>query len=127
LDDERLRYGTAHRDVSGISYAVHDLDAEPPTVRALHEQLLDRIAPGDALRFTHDAADADAMVRRDGAVAAYFLPPTTPARIRAVVERGERLPRKSTFFWPKPRTGMILMPLTERVATRSRPRPAPTS
>jgi uncharacterized protein (DUF1015 family) len=112
LDDERLRYGTARRDASAIRYAVHDLDAEPPTVRALHEQLLDRIAPGDALRFTHDPDDADAMVRRDGAVAAYFLPPTTPDRIRTVVERGERLPRKSTFFWPKPRTGMILMPLT---------------
>ena len=43
-------------------------------------------------------------------VAAYFLPPTTPERIRAVVERGERLPQKSTYFWPKPRTGMVMMP-----------------
>jgi len=28
-----------------------------------------------------------------------------------VVERGERLPRKSTFYWPKPRTGMVMMPV----------------
>jgi uncharacterized protein (DUF1015 family) len=111
LEDERLRYGTARHEGAAIRYAVHELDAEPPTVRALHEQFLDRAAPGDALRFTHDADDADAMVRRDGTVAAYFLPPTTPDRILAVVERGERLPRKSTFFWPKPRTGMVLMPL----------------
>ena len=27
------------------------------------------------------------------------------------VERGERLPQKSTYFWPKPRTGMVMMPL----------------
>jgi uncharacterized protein (DUF1015 family) len=39
------------------------------------------------------------------------LPPTTPDRIRGVVERGERLPRKSTFFWPKPRTGIVMMPV----------------
>ena len=43
-------------------------------------------------------------------------PPTSCRRPRpsgsaALVERGERLPRKSTFFWPKPRTGMVLMPL----------------
>jgi uncharacterized protein (DUF1015 family) len=51
------------------------------------------------------------MVRTGQAVAAYLLPPTHPDRILAAVERGDRLPRKSTFFWPKPRTGMIMMPL----------------
>ena len=29
------------------------------------------------------------------------------------VDGGERLPQKSTYFWPKPRTGVILMPLDE--------------
>jgi hypothetical protein len=28
-----------------------------------------------------------------------------------VIDRGERLPRTSTFFWPKPRTGLVLRPL----------------
>jgi hypothetical protein len=45
------------------------------------------------------------------AVAAFFLPPTDAARIRDVIDRGERLPRKSTFVWPKPRTGLVLRPL----------------
>ncbi len=53
-------------------------------------------------------------MRSGRAVAAYLLPPTTPDRIRKVVERGERLPQKSTYFWPKPRTGVILMPLDDR-------------
>jgi uncharacterized protein (DUF1015 family) len=51
-------------------------------------------------------------VLRGDAVAAYVLPPTTTARIRAAIEHGERLPRKSTFFWPKPRTGMVFMPVS---------------
>jgi uncharacterized protein (DUF1015 family) len=89
-------------------------------VRALHASTLDRIAPGDQLAFTHDADEADRAVREGRAVAAYFLPSTTPERIRKVVERGERLPRKSTFFWPKPRTGMLLMPLDDQNG-----RPAP--
>jgi uncharacterized protein (DUF1015 family) len=33
------------------------------------------------------------------------------ADVRGVVARGERLPQKSTYFWPKPRTGLVLRPL----------------
>jgi len=77
------------------------------TVCALHEQVL-----GDArLRFVPDAAVAEDLVRSGQAPAAFFLPPTRVDRIRAVIERGERLPQKSTYFWPKPRTGMVFRPL----------------
>ena len=111
VDDAALRYGTIAREHDRIVYRLHHVDGDPPTVQALHDRVLDRTAPDDALRFTHDPADAERAVREGGAVAAYLLPPTTPQRIRAVVERGERLPRKSTFFWPKPRTGLVMMPV----------------
>jgi uncharacterized protein (DUF1015 family) len=111
LDDAALRFGTVAAVRGGVEYRIHTLHGSPPTVEALHEQLLDALAPGDGLRFTHDAEDADEVVRTGQARVAYLLPPTTPERIRAVVDRGGRLPRKSTFFWPKPRTGMVLMPL----------------
>jgi uncharacterized protein (DUF1015 family) len=110
-DDLHLRYGTVTKVAGTVAYRVHSLRGNPPTVLALHEQLLDRVAPGEALRFTHVAADADAAVHDGSAIAAYLLPGTTPDRVRAVIDRGGRLPRKSTFFWPKPRTGMILMPV----------------
>jgi uncharacterized protein (DUF1015 family) len=90
---------------------VLDLPGVPPVVRTLHERILDRAAPGDALRFTHSVADAEHAVRSGEAVAAYVLPPTTPQDVLAAIERGERLPRKSTFFWPKPRTGLVFMPV----------------
>lgn len=112
LEDADLSYGTVARTKGGgVGYRVHRLVGDPPTVRALHDQVLDHIAPDDGLRFTHDAEDADEVVRTGHATVAYLLPPTTPERIRAVVDHGGRLPRKSTFFWPKPRTGMVLMPL----------------
>lgn len=112
LDDEHLRYGIAQAGTGPeLSYRLHVLDGEPPTVDALHSAVLDTAAPGGALVFTHDAGDAVALVRSGEAVAAYLLPPTTPDRIRHVIEQGRRLPRKSTFFWPKPRTGMVMMPL----------------
>lgn len=111
LDDDTLRYGVVSGGRHGPRFAWGELDGDPPTVRELHAQVLDASAPADALRFTHDVDDAVASVVDGTAVAAYLLPATTPQRILAVVERGERLPRKSTFFWPKPRTGMVMMPV----------------
>jgi uncharacterized protein (DUF1015 family) len=111
VSDAALRVGviTRGRD-DQLAYATLQLAGSPPAVRALHDQLLDDLAPGDSLRFTHSASDAEEAVR-DGAVAAYLLPPTTPDSLLTAIERGQRLPRKSTFFWPKPRTGMLFMPV----------------
>jgi uncharacterized protein (DUF1015 family) len=111
LSDDEPRIGIVRPNGASAELTVRDLAGEPPAVRALHDGLLDALAPPGALRFTPDPAEAVAAVEGGEAVAAYLLPPTTPDRIRKVVERGERLPQKSTYFWPKPRTGVILMPL----------------
>jgi uncharacterized protein (DUF1015 family) len=113
LDDDACVYGTVRRDGGELACGLHRLEGRPPTVDALHREVLDAAATGDTLRFTHDVEDAVAAVANGGAVASYLLPATTPRRILAVVEAGERLPRKSTFFWPKPRTGMLMMPLDD--------------
>ena len=111
LSDDDLVIGLVSRESGELRHRTLSLRGEPPAVRDLHHEILDRAAPEGALRFTPDAAEAEAAVRSGEALAAWFLPPTTPDRIRKVVERGERLPQKSTFFWPKPRTGMVMMPL----------------
>jgi uncharacterized protein (DUF1015 family) len=106
LDDDALVYGSATREGPDVVHRVAHLDGDPPVVCALHEQVL-----GDAaLRFMPDAAAAEEAVRLGDSPAAYFLPPTHVGRIRAVIERGDTLPQKSTYFWPKPRTGMVIRP-----------------
>jgi uncharacterized protein (DUF1015 family) len=110
LDDLAMTVGVVTRDRDALLHAVATVRGEPPTVAALHEEVLGT-TNGAALRFTPDAAAAEAAVGSGSASVAYLLPPTTTDRIRAVVERGERLPQKSTFFWPKPRTGMVLRAL----------------
>jgi uncharacterized protein (DUF1015 family) len=109
LEDRALRVGVASREGGVVVHRLLELEGAPPTVSRLHEAIL-----GDTdgtLRFTPDAVVAEEAVRRGEASAAYFLPATDATTIRAVVERGERLPQKSTFFWPKPRTGLVLRPL----------------
>ena len=41
--------------------------------------------------------------------AAFFLNPTTIDQVREVSERGEKMPQKSTDFFPKLLTGLVLM------------------
>jgi uncharacterized protein (DUF1015 family) len=111
LSDEGVIVGLAVARGGGVEFRTLQLEGGAPAVRALHRQILDASAPAGTLEYTPDAAAAAAAVRNGAAVAAWFLPPTTPERIREVVEAGDRLPEKSTYFWPKPRTGMIMMPL----------------
>jgi len=113
LDDDDPAIGIAVATPDGIELRISALPGDPPAVRALHRELLDALVSPDDLRFTPDVAEAVDAVRAGDAVAAYLLPPTTPERIRKIVGRGERLPQKSTYFWPKPRSGMVLMPLRD--------------
>jgi hypothetical protein len=124
--DDLPRVGLVTRDDDRIGYRVIELGGGPPAVRALHEELLDASLEPSSLRFHPDPEVVEAAVRERTAVAGWLLPPTTPDRIREVVERGERLPQKSTFFWPKPRTGMVMMPLDPARSQISPSVPAPT-
>ena len=109
VSDEKLVYGSAALEDGLLVHRIAEVPGTPPTVCALHERVLGDV--DEQLRFTPDAVEAEDAVRNLEAVAAFFLPPTDAARIRDVIDRGERLPRKSTFFWPKPRTGLVIRPL----------------
>jgi hypothetical protein len=57
----------------------------------------------------HDVLEAlDGAVAREGV--ALLLRAPSPADVAAVARAGARMPRKSTLFVPKPRTGLVLRP-----------------
>jgi len=55
----------------------------------------------------HDAADAVTTAAELGATAVICNPPSFESVIHIAAE-GEKVPRKSTSFGPKPRTGLVL-------------------
>ena len=110
LADDDLTFGAAIRTEEGLAHLVGRVPGEPPTVAALHRALLDGMRL-EELRFVPDAALAEAEVREGHADLALFLPPARVENVRAVVAGGGRLPQKSTYFWPKPRTGMVIRAL----------------
>ncbi len=110
IRDEELSYGTVRLEDGAITHRVSSLSGHPPTVCALHDQVLDQV-PASELRFVPDAVAAEQGVLSGQASAAFILPPTRVGLVWNVVDGGGRLPEKSTYFWPKPRTGMVIRPL----------------
>jgi uncharacterized protein (DUF1015 family) len=80
-------------------------------VTIAHRVLIDRLWElednEDVVGFEHDVPAAVAAARRTGGVA-LLLNPTPVEAVAAVAEAGERMPRKSTLFTPKPRTGLLI-------------------
>jgi uncharacterized protein (DUF1015 family) len=95
----------------GAWYATPKTDAIPAQLTLDSERVRFALeAHNPNLTYHHDAATLAKAVS-DGAVGAILLRPATVAQIRHVAETRTRMPAKTTFFWPKPRSGMTYRPL----------------
>ena len=77
-------------------------------------------ANSDSIDFHHDAQKiADGVLSGDFNMG-FFLPATDPASVQRIASRGQRLPQKSTFFYPKVASGLVLYPhANETVPSRN--------
>lgn len=66
----------------------------------------------DAIQYTRDESQALAAVRGGEAAVAVFLNAPRVAQVQAVAMAGDRMPQKSTFFFPKVLSGLVFNPLT---------------
>jgi uncharacterized protein (DUF1015 family) len=64
-----------------------------------------------ALGFTRDPEDLAAAVGNGEAVLGFGLQAASPAEVMAVADAGETMPQKSTYFYPKVPTGLVLYPV----------------
>ena len=67
--------------------------------------------PGATVRYHHDIATVVRAAQTETDTVGLLLRPATVAQIRTVAEARTRMPAKTTFFWPKPRTGMLFRPV----------------
>jgi uncharacterized protein (DUF1015 family) len=70
------------------------------------------VQAGGRVSYTKSAAEAIDLVDvgRDGAEAAFLLEPTPVAEVVAVAKDGDLMPQKSTYFYPKPLSGLVINP-----------------
>ena len=86
---------------------------------ALFQKLLgigpETIARGENVSFTSNAEAAIAAVAKGDAQGAILMRPTTVSDVEAVVSVGDRLPQKSTHFFPKMYSGLFGVSLEDGV------------
>jgi len=111
-----LKPGTGHlAAMDGTKSAAYNgLD-----VTVLHRLILENelgvgpaeLAAGTHVIYTIDAAEAGRKVEAGEAGAAFLLRPTPVKQVQDVANAGDKMPQKSTYFYPKLVTGLVLRPL----------------
>ena len=76
----------------------------------LDPEIVDALKP-EGVTYTPQRHDAIAAVDRGEAEAAFLLRPTRIEDVWEVAGRGDVMPQKSTFFYPKLTSGLLLHPL----------------
>ena len=62
-------------------------------------------------KFPHSLHDTEAITKSEGFQLGVIVQPTPLESVRLVSEAGELMPQKSTFFYPKVATGLVINPL----------------
>ena len=122
-------YGLGHPDLFGVlelrgrkppegALPVERSDAwKSLDVSLLHTLLVDPLVAEtglpreQVLDYTRDAHEAFAAVREGRASVAFFLNATPVEGVLAVAEADDRMPEKSTYFYPKPPAGLVMRDL----------------
>jgi len=87
-------------------------------VAILHRLVIEQIlgvgptgAPDDAIGYTRDEVQAVQAVASGAAHLALFQNPPEVSQVEAIARGGERMPQKSTYFYPKLLSGLVISPL----------------
>ena len=93
----------------------HSHDLKKLDVTVLHsvifEQLLE-VTGLDAVRYTRDAHEAVTWVN-EGNRAAFLMNPPTVDDMRRIALGGEKMPQKSTYYFPKILSGLVIWSLND--------------
>lgn len=94
--------------LENINPALKELD-----VTILHELIFKKLLNITEVTYEMDAAETREMVRKGIYDGAFFLNPTGVKDVERVALSGERMPPKSTYFYPKLLTGMVIYKFSE--------------
>ena len=73
----------------------------------------DTVAKGQHIDYTIHAGEAAEMVDSGARQLAFFVNPTKPSEVCSVALQGERMPQKSTYFYPKLLSGLAMRRISD--------------
>jgi uncharacterized protein (DUF1015 family) len=76
------------------------------------ERLLDIRDDERNIGYVKDPEEAVRLVDSRSYKAAIFLNPTKVSQVKRIAKAGEKMPRKATYFYPKPLSGLVMNRIT---------------
>ena len=110
------------RDLAAVAHLLDEgfsPDAARLSVTVLHYLILrdalgvDPVATEGRIDYVTNPSEAFARLQSGDYTLGAFINATRVEEVRAVAERGETMPQKSTYFYPKPLTGLVFDPMDE--------------
>ncbi|MGE5618986.1 MAG: DUF1015 domain-containing protein [Sphingomonadaceae bacterium] len=68
----------------------------------------EQLSAGTHVTYSRDAVEAVGAVEKGSAQAAFLLNPTPVEQVLQTARAGGKMPQKSTYFYPKPVTGLVI-------------------
>ena len=90
----------------------HSLEWRGLGVSILHKLVLERLIPdklggNSSLKFVHRVEEATEAMSTGECRLAIMVPPTVMGHVEVIAGKREKMPQKSTYFYPKILTGMV--------------------
>jgi uncharacterized protein (DUF1015 family) len=115
LADRRLSYlegPVPNTHVQGLAPSISAVD-----VGLLHHAVLrpllgigpEELAAGELVSYSRNAREVQELVGRGDFDLGILTRAPTLEQVQAVADAGENMPQKSTYFWPKPASGLLMM------------------
>lgn len=97
-------------------YPDRDSSFQKLDVCILHKLILEnllgigeaQLASQQFLNYTHDVSEGMEWADSGKCQLVFFMAPTSVKQVRDVSLAGEKMPQKSTYFYPKPPTGLVI-------------------
>ncbi|MBI5144006.1 MAG: DUF1015 domain-containing protein [Candidatus Omnitrophica bacterium] len=90
----------------------HSKDWKRLDVTILHLFILEYVLgirdDDDNVEFIKDPKEAARLVNKGKYKIAFYLNPTKVGEVKRIAKLGERMPRKATYFYPKPLSGLVI-------------------
>ena len=112
----KLKEGRKSEDLISGPYSIEWKNLD---VALLHKLILDEIlgiteeklSSQSNIKYVRELSELYDMVAEGEAQMAFVLNPTRTEQVRNICEHGEKMPQKSTDFYPKMLTGLVINPL----------------
>jgi uncharacterized protein (DUF1015 family) len=112
VDGRGLALAVPRPDVRAAALAGEHPDVAATDAAVIEAMVVPRLAEA-TWQYRAHAADVAALVEKGVVTAAILCSPVSVAETRAAAVDRVRMPQKTTFFWPKPRTGMVFRALDD--------------